>query len=186
MLRRSSLRRKAPLKRRPKRIKAKAKFHAHGANTTKTYRRKRTDYEVMAHAEKRRQERLANRTAGDLMFADILRALDAWFVPEKLFQNGDRYIIADYFLPVHKLVIEVDGSSHDERGDYDAGRNRWLLEKHGIRSFRFSNEEVLTKPLEVKERISRMFMKPTAIPAVSQLAAACARQIVGALRPSGE
>ncbi|MFZ0270976.1 MAG: DUF559 domain-containing protein [Acidobacteriaceae bacterium] len=149
------LRLRKPLKRSRKRIKARAKFKAHGADPTKTYHRKRTDYEVMAHAEAKRQDRLRNRTAGELMFADILRALNVWFVPEKIFQNGDAYIIADFFLPAHRIAVEVDGSSHDDKGGYDAGRDKWLLERHGVRTIRVANAEVLRHPLAIKDLIGK-------------------------------
>jgi hypothetical protein len=142
-----------PLKRRRKRIKARGKFHAHGADPTKEYRRKRTDYQVLAHAEMHRQSRLRNRTAGELMFADILRALDVWFVPETIFQNGDRYILVDFYLPAHKLAVEIDGSSHDDRGEYDAGRDKWLEAHHRVRTIRFTNGDV-NEALRLKTRMA--------------------------------
>jgi very-short-patch-repair endonuclease len=109
----------------------------------------------MAHAEMHRQSRLRNPTAAELMFSDILRALDVWFVREKIFQNGDRYILADFFLPAKKLAVEIDGSSHDDRGGYDAGRDKWLLERHGVRTIRIANAEVLRHPLAVKDMIEK-------------------------------
>lgn len=50
--------------------------------------------------------------------------------------------IADFWCPKLKLVIEVDGSSHIGREDYDAGRDLCMREK-GITVLRFTNEQVL-------------------------------------------
>lgn len=108
----------------------------------------------MAHAEKRRQERLEDRTAGELMFADILRALNIGGVPEKIFQNGDSNVIVDFYLPAHKLAVEIDGSSHDDKGAYDSGRDRWLAGKHGIRTMRLRNEFVLGRPITAMLHLS--------------------------------
>jgi hypothetical protein len=43
-------------------IKPRGRFRAFGANKLKTYKRKRTDEEVMQYALQCRAERLANRT----------------------------------------------------------------------------------------------------------------------------
>lgn len=50
--------------------------------------------------------------------------------------------IVDFFLPPD-IVIEVDGSVHNGRKDYDQHRDNWL-EKNGKYVFRFGNREVLT------------------------------------------
>jgi very-short-patch-repair endonuclease len=41
-----------------------------------------------------------------------------------------------------KLVVELDGFSHDLRPDYDAARDRWLSAE-GYRVLRFTNEDAL-------------------------------------------
>jgi very-short-patch-repair endonuclease len=54
----------------------------------------------------------------------------------------DRYIV-DFYLPQHRLVIEIDGDTHGEAGQqrYDAeGTQR--LEALGHRVLRFTNAEV--------------------------------------------
>ncbi len=49
--------------------------------------------------------------------------------------------IADFVCESLKLVIEVDGYSHEGRIDYDINRTRYF-EEHGYRVIRFTNEDV--------------------------------------------
>ena len=62
--------------------------------------------------------------------------------------------ILDFVCLENKLVIEVDGGQHGERGEYDEIRTRNLLAA-GFRVLRFWNNEVLQEIEEVKERIWR-------------------------------
>lgn len=57
------------------------------------------------------------------------------------------YII-DFYFPDYLVGFEVDGSSHDNRREYDEQRTKHLNE-HGIRIVRFTNEEVF----ENKDRV---------------------------------
>lgn len=50
--------------------------------------------------------------------------------------------ILDFFCPRAKLVIEIDGDSHDAQAEYDAERTRWLSEQKQYRVLRFTNEQV--------------------------------------------
>ena len=59
----------------------------------------------------------------------------------------------DMLVRSKKLAFEIDGSSHDSQKGYDAGRDRWLLQKHGIRTVRFTNEEVLKRSFDVRSRV---------------------------------
>jgi hypothetical protein len=63
---RTLLKRNKPPKRSRKRIRARAKFMAHGDNPFKTYRRRYTDYQIMVQAETARQARLRNRTRAEV------------------------------------------------------------------------------------------------------------------------
>ena len=49
--------------------------------------------------------------------------------------------ILDFYCPKIKLVIEVDGKSHESRSEYDAIRTA-TLESHGYHVLRFKNEEI--------------------------------------------
>jgi very-short-patch-repair endonuclease len=50
--------------------------------------------------------------------------------------------ILDFYCPAYKLVIEVDGGIHLDRGEYDTARTK-NLESYGHHVIRFKNEEVL-------------------------------------------
>ena len=50
--------------------------------------------------------------------------------------------IADFVCPSARLVIEVDGSQHEENKEYDEARTA-RIEEDGYRVLRFWNNEVL-------------------------------------------
>jgi len=51
--------------------------------------------------------------------------------------------VADFFLPSHNLVIEIDGSYHNSspQKDYDSVRTT-VLHRHGYNLIRYSNKAV--------------------------------------------
>ena len=49
--------------------------------------------------------------------------------------------IVDFFCPTARLVIELDGVTHETKEEQDATRQRWL-ESQGLRVIRFANAEV--------------------------------------------
>jgi very-short-patch-repair endonuclease len=53
--------------------------------------------------------------------------------------------VVDFFCPVHRLIIELDGGQHatDEGLRYDGERTAWLA-ANGYRVMRFWNRDVLT------------------------------------------
>ena len=65
----------------------------------------------------------------------------------------DRYF-ADFACLEAKLIVEIDGSHHQERQVYDAARTE-MLESYGWRVIRFHNHEVLTNPVGVGDTILR-------------------------------
>lgn len=58
------------------------------------------------------------------------------------------------------IVVEIDGSYHDWRREYDERRTRWFNER-GIRVIRFSNRTVLDNPDAVIEGIMAFRPKKT-------------------------
>ncbi len=64
---------------------------------------------------------------------------------------NDQYV-ADFVCPKVKLVVEVDGSQHDENRDYDGNRTMFF-ERQGYRVLRFWNNDVLARIGQVLEAI---------------------------------
>ncbi|MGH2414934.1 MAG: endonuclease domain-containing protein, partial [Microcystaceae cyanobacterium] len=60
--------------------------------------------------------------------------------------------IVDFYCPECRLVIELDGSIHNQRFDYDAARTE-QLNQFGYRVVRFRNEEVMTNLDDVLRQI---------------------------------
>ncbi len=75
-------------------------------------------------------------------------------------QTGERFLrqrpidnfIVDFFAPDLGLIIEIDGSSHLNKGEYDLYR-QVKLESFGFTFLRFYEGEVLQDIVAVKERI---------------------------------
>ncbi|WP_337176394.1 DUF559 domain-containing protein [Paludisphaera sp.] len=60
--------------------------------------------------------------------------------------------IADFHEPARRLVIELDGDSHADRGDYDRDRDAWMEARH-LQVFRISNDDVIADVGAVVEAI---------------------------------
>jgi very-short-patch-repair endonuclease len=75
-------------------------------------------------------------------------------------QTGERFLrqrpidnfIVDFFAPSLGFIIEIDGSSHFNRGNYDFYRQK-KLEGLGYVFLRFTEGDVIQNIGEVKERI---------------------------------
>jgi very-short-patch-repair endonuclease len=61
--------------------------------------------------------------------------------------------IVDFFLPKLRLVIEVDGSSHDSRAEEDETRDCYL-KKQGLDILRFQNRDVMQRINDVLDYLS--------------------------------
>jgi len=68
--------------------------------------------------------------------------------------------IVDFCCTKAKLCIEVDGGIHAEQRERDEERTTWL-EAMGDRVLRFDNDEVLSAPHLIRERIQEA-LHPTA------------------------
>ena len=67
--------------------------------------------------------------------------------------------IADFYYHQYKLVIELDGSVHDEAEQqaYDQNRDTWMIE-YGLTVLRFTNQEVTNEIESVKQRIRQVII----------------------------
>jgi len=62
--------------------------------------------------------------------------------------------IVDFVSFQERLIIEIDGGQHNEERQKETDEERTMrLEEHGYRIMRFWNNEVLTNPEGVLERI---------------------------------
>jgi len=68
---------------------------------------------------------------------------------------GNRYIV-DFLAPSIKLVVEIDGGYHAQRGVADARRERHLT-RLGYRVLRLDADLVLTRLAEAVERVRGPF-----------------------------
>lgn len=60
--------------------------------------------------------------------------------------------IADFLCKQHRLIIEVDGKSHDDKKEYDEKRDTFLNE-HGYSVLRIKNEDVCNDIDDVLKKI---------------------------------
>jgi very-short-patch-repair endonuclease len=51
--------------------------------------------------------------------------------------------VVDFYCRSHRLVVELDGRSHDDRGPEDRRRQDYLESAVGLKVFRVGNDEVL-------------------------------------------
>lgn len=59
--------------------------------------------------------------------------------------NGQLYyFIADFYCAKLKLVIEIDGASHNESKDYDLMRDT-ILREYGLTTLRIKNDDALNE-----------------------------------------
>ena len=77
-------------------------------------------------------------------------------------QQGVGPFILDFYCPEHRLGIEIDGSSHDYKYEYDEQRTEYLRSQ-GIRLLRFSNQQVFTSMQGVLAEIAREANRDTDI-----------------------
>ena len=75
-------------------------------------------------------------------------------------QQGIGPFILDFYCPEHMLGIELDGSSHDYKYEYDEERTEYLR-RQGIRLLRFSNQQVFSSLQGVLGEIMRAASEDT-------------------------
>ncbi len=90
----------------------------------------------------RRKELRKNQTEAESLLWDKLRnkRLDAY----KFFrQYSVGPYILDFYCPLLRLAIELDGAHHNDAKEYDKERD-FFLDSKGIQTVRFWNNEVLS------------------------------------------
>lgn len=90
----------------------------------------------------RAKELRNNSTKGEIKFwCELLRKRQSGyqFYRQKILYH---YIV-DFYCPRLKLVIEIDGTSHDDKQDYDRHRDK-ILESYGLKVLHYTDLKVLS------------------------------------------
>ncbi len=97
----------------------------------------------IANLSEQKEKRIAlrkNMTSAEVVLWKILRGRNIGGYKFRRQQGIGPYIL-DFYCSEVKLCIEIDGSSHDNKFEYDEQRDKYL-NSMGIRVVRFSNEQV--------------------------------------------
>lgn len=112
-------------------------------------------------ADKRVKELKLNITKSEERVRKLLKELEMTFVFQHPFFDEWFFLIADFYLPLERLIVEIDGNSHDERKvkQKEAKRLRWLR-KQNIDVLRIKNKNTINmtaKQLEskIEKRLNR-------------------------------
>lgn len=111
-----------------------------------------------ANRKDKREQRKALRNHSTAAEGTLWRALKGrqcggWKFRRQ--QSIGAYIM-DFYCPELRLCIELDGSVHDYRYDYDEQRTAFLSAQ-GISVMRFRNEQVFCNPGWIVEQIIRKY-----------------------------
>ena len=85
-------------------------------------------------------QRKQRATPAENLFSSYLASLGLSYRFQKGFYTPC-YRIADFYLPTHNIIIEIDGPCHDP--EKDKRRDQWFEQVRGIRTLRLTNEQVL-------------------------------------------
>ena len=83
-----------------------------------------------------------NSTKGEIKFwCDLLRKKQSGY---KFYRQKTLYhYIVDFYCPKLKLVIEIDGTSHDTKKEYDDHRDK-ILESYELKVLHYNDLQVLS------------------------------------------
>jgi very-short-patch-repair endonuclease len=68
------------------------------------------------------------------------------------YMNKKTFFVADFYCHENRLVVEIDGKSHDYQKEYDALRTH-IINSLGIEVVRFPNKEIETDIDEVLKKL---------------------------------
>lgn len=95
-------------------------------------------------------------TRAEISFGYLLAEMQVKF----LFQKGffkPYHMILDFYIPGQMVGFEIDGGYHKTIKTKDNRRDSLLVTIRDIKTYRFTNEEVLDTPQEVKKRLNAIF-----------------------------
>lgn len=89
-----------------------------------------------------------NQTGSEKIFWNAVRQrkiMDLRFMRQHpvtfLYDNRERFFIADFYCAKKRLVVEIDGGIHEKQKDYDELRE-YIIKSLGYKIIRFTNEEI--------------------------------------------
>ena len=105
------------------------------------WEKKRTIEDVM---ETFRNKNIKRNDEHEMKMKEILDELGIKYEHQKVMKVGDKFYIADFYIPKNNVIVEVDGSYHftDEALMRDRERDN-LFAKHGVLTLRFSYKNCL-------------------------------------------
>ena len=101
-----------------------------------------------AHMKERARELRKNSTIPERILWGLLRDRRLACLKFRHQHCIGPYIV-DFYCASRRLVVELDGYSHDDRGDYDRRRQDYLESVAGLLVIRVGNDDVLNDPESV-------------------------------------
>ncbi len=101
----------------------------------------RQRYSFASWHRQNRARLLKRSTLAERVFGRYLASLGLAFRQQQGFYTPC-YRIADFYLPDHRLIIEIDGPYHD--AERDKIKDERFLQARGIRTIRLTNDDVLS------------------------------------------
>lgn len=117
--------------------------------------------ETMVRARKYRSSLAKNPTLAEQKLRNELDKHDIYHQFQRIFYTKESFFIVDFWIPTRnrfKLIVEVDGKSHDKTKEKDFQRTFYLMNNHYVKLVRFKNEQVFNDLSGVVEAIR--FYKP--------------------------
>lgn len=81
----------------------------------------------------------ASPTPSELAAAILLNTTNLRYLTQQIFG----FYILDFVIPSKMLVIEIDGSSHDNKQAYDLSRDQFI-ERYGLKVIHILNKDIHT------------------------------------------
>ncbi len=103
--------------------------------------------------KERRKQLRNNSTAAEVILWNELKGRKVGGLKFRRQQGLGPYIL-DFYCPEIRLCVELDGSSHDMKNEYDMSRTSYL-NSQGIMVIRFPNDHVMSHVMSVVNEILR-------------------------------
>lgn len=104
-------------------------------------------------ATKYAKELEQNATLAETILKEALFEYGIDFEFQKPLYSKSTCYIADFYIYDKRLVVELDGSSHKGREEYDTKRTKNIEKEHGFKVLRFKNKAVFADVNKVIAKI---------------------------------